>query len=280
LQKCGTAISTNIPDAINNITAIVGQPALTLQWQQVPNFTPAEFTVYRSDKSFFKPFATTASLQITDDTYRTEDATCYKVSYKDVCNNQSPLSAEACPMRLNGNLQGDNSVMLSWTSYSGWRNGVSDYVVEKYSLQGQLLQTFTAGASTQLLDDAQDLNNQVYIYVVKANSVESSLPQAVSNTITITKNPNLFYPTAFTPNGDNLNDIFTVYGQYIVDFEMNIFNRWGELLYTTTILDKGWDGYYNGNLMPEGTYAFIANITDKTGRTFKKSGSVVLLRKR
>jgi gliding motility-associated-like protein len=152
--------------------------------------------------------------------------------------------------------------------------------VEKYSVQGQLLQTFNAGISTFFTDDSQDLSRQIYVYVIKAISVEAGLPIAASNPITIIKNPNLFYPTSFTPNGDNLNDVFNVFGQYIQAFEMNIFNRWGELLYTTTILDQGWDGNYRGNPMPEGTYAFVADITDLAGRNFKKSGSVVLLRKR
>jgi gliding motility-associated-like protein len=97
--------------------------------------------------------------------------------------------------------------------------------------------------------------------------------------LVVTKSPNLFHPSAFTPNGDNLNDIFDVYGQFITDFEMNIFNRWGELLFTTSTLGQGWDGSYKGNTMPEGTYTFVAKITDHIGRTFKKSGTVVLLRK-
>jgi gliding motility-associated-like protein len=143
-----------------------------------------------------------------------------------------------------------------------------------------LLQTFAAGAVLNFIDDTQDLNNQLYVYVVKANASDPGLPQAVSNRVVIIKNPNLFHPTSFTPNGDLLNDIFNVYGQYIVAFEMNIFNRWGELMYTTTEIERGWDGTFKGNPMPEGTYAFVAQITDKAGRSFKKSGSVLLLRKK
>jgi gliding motility-associated-like protein len=124
------------------------------------------------------------------------------------------------------------------------------------------------------------LINQTYRYIVKANAVESGLPQAVSNPVILTKSANIFYPTAFTPNGDNLNDLFNVFGQYIVTFEMNIFNRWGELVFSSTALEQGWDGSFSGNPMPEGTYTFVADITDRAGRSIKKSGSVLLLRKR
>jgi gliding motility-associated-like protein len=110
-----------------------------------------------------------------------------------------------------------------------------------------------------------------------ANS--AGIISSVSNLVTLIKEPNLFYPTAFTPNGDNLNDIFNVFGQFITSFEMKIFNRWGEMMYATDDLDKGWDGLYKGTLMPEGTYVFRASIKDQAGRTFDRSGTIVLLRK-
>lgn len=279
LQKCGTAISTDRPAPVENITAIVGQPGVNLRWQTTSSITSVEFSVFKTNGNTNELLTKTALPQATDDAYVTESGACYKISYKDVCGNESSLSAEACPIQLSGNLLKDNSINLNWTTYSGWRNGVQDYVIEKYSEQGQLLQTFTPGTGVNFVDNSQDLANQIYIYVVRANAADFNLPQAVSNRITIIKDPNLFYPTAFTPNGDNLNDIFNVYGQYIDSFEMNIFNRWGELMYTTTQLDEGWDGNFRGNPMPEGTYAFVANITDSAGRNFNKSGSVVLLRK-
>jgi gliding motility-associated-like protein len=197
-----------------------------------------------------------------------------------VCQNQSPASLAACPIRLTGNLRNDNAVILTWTPYEGWASGVAGYTIEKYSEDGALLQTIQAGNSTTYVDVAGDVNFQIYVYVIKATPVEAGLAQSISNRITILKDPNIFHPTAFTPNGDNLNDVFTVFGQYVVGFEMNIFNRWGELLYTTDDILAGWDGTFRGMEMPDGTYTFIAHITDRAGRTFKRSGSVLLLRKR
>jgi gliding motility-associated-like protein len=60
---------------------------------------------------------------------------------------------------------------------------------------------------------------------------------------------------------------------------MRIFNRWGEMMYVTEDLEDGWDGHYKGTLMPEGTYVFRATITDQVGRTYDRSGTVVLLKK-
>jgi gliding motility-associated-like protein len=51
------------------------------------------------------------------------------------------------------------------------------------------------------------------------------------------------------------------------------------MFYTTDLSSDGWDGTYKGNPMPEGTYVFTAKITDFAGRTFDRSGTIVLLRK-
>jgi gliding motility-associated-like protein len=188
-------------------------------------------------------------------------------------------SLEACPIKLTGTLANDNNINLSWTAYTGYENGVNHYTIEKYTSGGTLLES-TDVTETTYTDETADLNVQMYIYVVKAIPNMAGVSLSISNTISVIKDPNLFYPAAFTPNGDNLNDVFNVYGQYITDFEMDIYNRWGELMFTTTQLDIGWDGSFKGNAMPEGTYTFVANIKDLAGRTFKKSGTVLLLRKK
>ncbi|MFZ6013904.1 MAG: gliding motility-associated C-terminal domain-containing protein [Bacteroidota bacterium] len=280
LKKCVTAISTDVPVAVSSITASVNQAQVDIQWQQDPGFTPQDYSVFKSVNSgLYTLMASTPTTQIVDPEYSSEVGVCYQISYKDVCNITSALSFEACPMRLVGSVQGDNTINLFWTPYSGWNNGVSSYTVEKYNAQGQLLQTFPLGSAISLTDNDEDLSNQIYVYVVKATAVDAGIPQSVSNRITIIKNPNLYSPTAFTPNGDNMNDIFKVFGRYITTFEMKIFNRWGELMFSSSSLDQGWDGNFRGNPMQEGTYTYVAEITDLAGRTFKRSGSVLLIRR-
>jgi gliding motility-associated-like protein len=185
---------------------------------------------------------------------------------------------EACPIDLAGTLGDNNIITLTWAPYGGWKNGVDHYLVEKFNEQGQLLQTFNMGIATILVDDEVDFDNQTYVYRVTAVAKDAGV--SVSNTITIIKEPNLAYPTAFTPNGDGNNDLFKVFGQFTSEVEFKIFNRWGELLFITYDLDQGWDGTYKGSAMPEGTYVFRAYLTDLAGRTSERSGTVVLLRKK
>jgi gliding motility-associated-like protein len=257
----------------------VGTNSVVLDWQTDPDFSPAEFSLEKSVGGKYSVLTTTTLKAYSDSEYKTEDGSCYIISYADVCGNKSPASAEACPIRLTATLRDDNAITLTWTPYSGWTNGVAGYSIEKYAEDGTLLQTIAVGTATSYVDESDDLNYQTFVYVIRANPAEAGVGPSVSNRVAVLKDPNLFHPTAFTPNGDNLNDNFSVFGQYVVGFEMKIFNRWGELLFSTNDIQSGWDGTYLGNEMPEGTYTFIAHITDRAGRTFKRSGSVLLLRK-
>jgi gliding motility-associated-like protein len=279
LIKCGTGFSTDTPTPISNITAMVQEESVLLEWQSDPEFVPAEFSIDKSVNGDYSFLSTTTQNAFSDPEYTIEEAVCYRIRYTDVCGNQSPYSPEVCPILLTGTLRNDNSISLTWTAYEGWANGVSAYSVDKYTEDGALLQTFQVGTATSYIDQSDDVNYQTFVYVIRASAVEPGLGQAISNRVPIMKDPNLFHPTAFTPNGDNLNDNFSVFGQYVVGFEMQIFNRWGELLFSTTDIQSGWDGTYRGTDMPEGTYTFIAHITDRAGRTFKRSGSVLLLRR-
>jgi gliding motility-associated-like protein len=60
---------------------------------------------------------------------------------------------------------------------------------------------------------------------------------------------------------------------------MEIYNRWGELLFHTSDLEDGWDGVFKGSLSPEDTYVFKISATDPNGRVVVENGTVNLLRK-
>lgn len=279
MAKTVTAFSTDIPTAIQNITASVMDGGAELSWQQDPAFTAKEYTITKAINGSFNLLGKTSTPAFLDEAYTTDQSACYQIVYTDVCLNESPTSLLSCPLRLDGSLNQDNTISLTWTDYVGWQSGVSMYSVEKYNSEGSLLETFSPGSSTTLLDNTEDFSNQVYTYVVFAHANEGGLPVALSNPITVVKESNLFYPTAFTPNNDGLNDTFNVFGQYIMAYEMKVFNRWGEMMYETDDLNgAGWNGTYKGNLMPEAAYVFKATITDLAGRTYDKSGSFLLLR--
>jgi gliding motility-associated-like protein len=105
------------------------------------------------------------------------------------------------------------------------------------------------------------------------------------NSDTVYVNPFIYYaPSAFTPNGDGKNDVFRLIGLYRnIKLDLYIYNRWGDLIFTTDNLDQGWDGTLKGDPSPVGTYVWIANIQFLgqdiiTNGDIVLKGSVILLR--
>lgn len=89
-------------------------------------------------------------------------------------------------------------------------------------------------------------------------------------------------PNAFTPNGDGNNDTFQIVGSLdqITSFTMQVFSRWGHMVFETTDPNEGWDGIYNGTPCPVGTYLWIIRMKEHysgSDRTVTKQGYVSLL---
>jgi gliding motility-associated-like protein len=91
----------------------------------------------------------------------------------------------------------------------------------------------------------------------------------------------IYVPNAFTPNGDGLNDFFHPKGFGIVQYELNIFDRWGEKVFSTKEFAEGWDGKYQGrggDVVEEGTYTWMINCTSVFGKAHELKGHVTLIR--
>lgn len=91
--------------------------------------------------------------------------------------------------------------------------------------------------------------------------------------------PQVFVPTAFTPNNDGKNDVFVPIPVGMTQIEyFRVYNRWGQLVYSGNSKNGGWDGRINGNPQPSGTYAWLVKGTDFTGKDFFAKGTVTLIR--
>jgi gliding motility-associated-like protein len=108
-----------------------------------------------------------------------------------------------------------------------------------------------------------------------------------SMTLQIDKERRVFIPSAFTPNDDNRNDIFQVYGGtgVAVVKTMMVFDRWGELLYEAHNFapapqdqTTGWDGNYGGQQLNSGTYVYYIEVVFEDGVTISYKGDINLIR--
>ena len=95
----------------------------------------------------------------------------------------------------------------------------------------------------------------------------------------ILKKPGFYLPTAFTPNGDGLNDLVR---PYLVGMQslksFTIFNRWGQLLFHSRTYGEGWDGKFQGEEQNPGVYIWILEFVNKDGVTVTEKGTITLIR--
>jgi len=119
-------------------------------------------------------------------------------------------------------------------------------------------------------------------YTVKVTNTLNGLECSASTSLKIfTKDCNkLYLPNAFTPNGDGLNDDFGPVGEFNLEsYEINIFDRWGKLVFNSTDVLKHWNGKdLDGDVLPSGVFAYVVRLKKPFIKTFELSGTVHLLK--
>ncbi len=88
----------------------------------------------------------------------------------------------------------------------------------------------------------------------------------------------LYFPNTFTPNDDNVNDIYFAVGTMVREFKIQIFDRWGSSVFVSNDLYKGWDGKINGVPSKQDTYIYKAWAKDYFGKEYDYVGHVNLIR--
>ncbi|MEO6759228.1 MAG: gliding motility-associated C-terminal domain-containing protein, partial [Saprospiraceae bacterium] len=146
-----------------------------------------------------------------------------------------------------------------------------------------------------LIDQQEEAGNTSYIHILEfgltgcyAVSALDSVgnESALSNTICVDNCPEYTLPNAFTPNGDDHNDIFTPFPdwRFVEQVEMQIYNRWGNLVFSTTDPAINWTGRNDdGKELAEGTYFYVCKIYERrvdglSARPDPLSGYIELVR--
>ena len=103
-----------------------------------------------------------------------------------------------------------------------------------------------------------------------------------TDTVWVANDCYVSFPNIFTPNGDGVNDYFfprSILSSGLIAFKMDIYNRWGQNVYSTTSTDgQGWDGRFNGEMQPQGVFIYQIDAVFKDGQKLSKKGNVTLLR--
>lgn len=116
-------------------------------------------------------------------------------------------------------------------------------------------------------------------YAVKVSTPEGCFAYDSINVRIFRTLPDIFVADAFTPNGDGLNDVFRAIPVGIKQFDyLKIYNRWGQIMFSTTNSEKGWNGTFKGREQATDTFVWMVSGTDYLGKKIIKKGTLLLMR--
>lgn len=119
--------------------------------------------------------------------------------------------------------------------------------------------------------------SQTTDYCVTAISVEGC-EQNTCITIEVSLESTLYIPNAFTPNGDDLNDVLYTPGTNLVSYHFMIYNRWGNLVFESRDTETGWDGTYKGERVKNDVYNYLLLAEGIDHAIYKKTGFITVLK--
>jgi gliding motility-associated-like protein len=279
-RVCVNGINGDAPGDVGNVIVSVedGHPRLiTTPPANIGATDSYTMIVSRASASSgsFQPIATLER----ESTYTDESANpnagsyCYQVVYQNGCGLFSKPSPPVCTVFL----EAKSPTGIDWNTESPFTpESIDSYTVEVIDSVNGTKQEIQVGGNTHYEPDPNDPNLQSQKYRIIA--VSSSGTVSYSNFYTFRREARILVPDAFTPNGDGMNDEFLATGIYIDQFTMNIYNRWGEVVYNTTNRAQGWNGTINGQNAEAGQYMYRIEVVDMTGQKTVRTGALLLIR--
>ncbi|MFT6844522.1 MAG: gliding motility-associated-like protein [Flavobacteriales bacterium] len=176
----------------------------------------------------------------------------------------------AVPLTIDGSCELEQN-SLTWQNGTLSCSGTDDvlfynvYYSSLRSISPNTLLTTLAGASNISYTHVQENNIAGCYAITTIDSVGNE--SAKSNVVCIDNCPEYKLPNVFTPNGDGMNDTFKpVSSKYITDVVFTVFNRWGDVVFTTTDPDIGWDGKHSktNKVVADGVYQYMVEVNKKT----------------
>lgn len=274
--------------------SVTGSGEVKVDWEWPPAAEIVEYQILRSDQNTgYQAIATlTPTLPLTaSNTYT--DATSnaaagkvfYKIETKDICDSVLTtnygstifLTATALPGNIN---------QLNWTAFDIENATASTYTLYKV-VGGSASQLEVVGSGTTSYDDAYDptsLSDAQACYYVVANAAmlspdgQSLSITSRSNTACVEQAARIFVPNAFVPEGFNQEFRPLIVLGDIASYEMRIFDRYGQEVFTTNDPEAGWYGQKNGKNLAQGVYAYVIKLTQANGKKTEKRGTVLLIR--
>jgi gliding motility-associated-like protein len=224
------------------------------------NWSPA---IYLDNNSLAAPFVIQPEKSVTYSLIVTDANNCSSLQPDHVTVNVTP------PIKI-------NISPLDTAVYAG-----AQYQLVATSAGTDYLWSPAAGLSNSRIPDpvvTAPVTGTEIIYRVIATTAAGCRGEGTA-TVRVYSGPDIYMATAFTPNNDGKNDLFIPFPVGIKQLSyFRVFNRWGQLLYSTNTLHKGWDGKFGGAEQASGVYVWMVQGVTLSGAVIKKTGTVTLIR--
>ena len=243
------------------------------------DFFNGYFRIYRSTQGqeFFRLIDSVPATQ----TYYTDknvNTSAYAYRYHIMAVNSCGYPVHSSTHRsikLAGTFDQDTTIRLNWNRYEGWP--VDVYNINEAQDQDVSFSLYNFTKDTQFVV-IKTLDG--YQLALRISAVQAGLNNVVSwsNKIIVDFNPLLWIPNAFTPqNGDNINNTFHIFVANYKSFQVNIYNRWGEHIFSSNDPNKQWDGTFKGAHCVEGVYLYQV-VVGGAKTDIYRNGTLTLMR--
>lgn len=214
----------------------------------------------------------------------------YKWEALDSCAHTIMVSNPSATLFLKAMIEPNLDITLTWNDYTDWLGSVEHYEIYRAvdgvwnaSPTGTVSYTGSGGTYT---DDVAPYLSSKGIFSYKVIAVEGSgntfgfTDSSVSNVAKVYEYPKIYVPNCFTPNGDNMNDLFIPIIGFIEpgEYTFTIFDNTGTPVMRTNNPAEGWDGKKKNHPCPEGVYMYLVQCKASNGDDSQISGTVSLIR--
>lgn len=211
----------------------------------------------------------------------------YQVTAVDSCGFDVATSAPSSNMLLRVRPEfSTRTNVLTWSVYNTWQGNISRYEVYR-ARDGAFNDTPYAvlpGSQNFFQDVVADISDYEdgFRYCYRVEAVEAGNPfgfdqRSASNVVCVEQEPVFYLPNAIVVGG--VNGEFRPQGGYLdrTRYQMEIFNRWSQLIFSTQDFDEAWDGTVSGNRVPEGIYLYQVRFFTDGGQEFQYTGHITVL---
>jgi gliding motility-associated-like protein len=202
---------------------------------------------------------------------------CYRIKQVNDCGLENTDQNQSCSMLLKGT---SNPFVhaLQWNDFDYWRRGLDRYEIGRQDVDAPEKVVATSGYKFAFYtDDRLNTDYGLYNYTIVASEIQTGYT-STSNTVELIQAPLLHVPNAFTPNGDGTNDTWKPVPAFVKDFNLKVYDRWGQLVFETSDKKQYFDGRFKNQDVSVDAFVYVITYTGWDGSTKTLKGNVTVLR--